>query len=145
MLAARSPAPVFPVSHWAPEYLWAVAPFVGAAIASAVAWRSRFFSGWIFAATLVLTLTNPTLYLLIGLALGWRKPDADEGVGWLLFGLPVVTDVQLGALLIGGVVVRLIRADLERRGVSERRRRAATWLLGAVWFCLVVGGCLSTL
>jgi hypothetical protein len=128
-----------PFSDWAGEYLWVVVPYFGTAIATVIAWRSRFFSGWIFASILVFTLTNPTLYFLATLAFGWRKPDSNETAGWALFGLPVMTNFALLGLLVAGVVVRRIEWILQRKGVSERPRRTTIWVVSAVCFCLLVG------
>lgn len=109
MLARQSKSPG---SDWVGELLWVVAPYVALAIASIVAWRSRFFSAWIFACGVFATLTNPALFFLANLALGGRE---NESNAWTLFVGPVITWNVLGAFLLVAVIVRVVQSVRQRK------------------------------
>jgi len=95
------------------DYLWLAAPFVGAALASALAWRSRFFSRWVFASILVLMLTSRALYRLglLAVAGGQRM---GESIQWELFGTPFVQGFEFLLLLGSGVLIRAIYSASQR-------------------------------
>jgi len=97
-----------------------VAPYVAVAISTAIAWRSRFFSGWILASIVFVTVTNPALYFLVYLVLGGRE---NEGNGWTLFFGPILTWNELGAFLVVAAIVRVVQSVLQRqRNCCEETR-----------------------
>ena len=100
-----------PVSDWAGEYLWVVAPYVALAITSAVSWSSRFFSGWDLACVVFATVTNPAVYFLLYLVFGGRENESNT---WTLFVGPVITWNELGAFLVVAVIVRVVQSVRQR-------------------------------
>jgi hypothetical protein len=134
MLASRPPSFSGGIGG-ALEYLLLVAPYVALAIASALTRRSPFFSGWVFACSVVLTGTNPNAYFLAWYAFVLRWPV--RGLSMLPFSAAAIK--MLVGLLGGGPLVRAFQLVLQRMGVSEKRRHTATWTLGIGYFCLIVG------
>jgi hypothetical protein len=105
------------------EGLWVMAPYVALAISSAVAWRSRFFSRWVFACSVFTTLTNPAIYLLVYLAFGGHENSSNT---WTFFSGPVVMWSEIGAFLAVSVIVRVVQSVLSRRkSLPERTDKRA--------------------
>jgi hypothetical protein len=101
---------VFPVSDWAGEYLWVIAPLAALAIASAVTCSSPFFSRCVHACVVFATVANPALLFLIYILLGGNERDS-----MALFVCPVITWNVLGAFLVTSVIVRIVRSVRKRR------------------------------
>jgi len=120
MFARQSIQEYYSTLDWLGDYLWIVVPYVALVISTAVAWRSRSFSGWILASVIIAMVTNPALYFLVYIVCGGHE---DESNTWTLFAGPVMTWNVLCALLIAAVTVRVIQSFRRRSGSEARNTR----------------------
>jgi hypothetical protein len=90
--------------EWPLDLFLMISPYVALVIASAVAIRSRYFSGWILVCTVCAVVTNPAVYLLISLTQGGRL---DEASAWVPLIGAVIAWNELGAALVLALIARV--------------------------------------
>jgi hypothetical protein len=111
--------------EWPLDALLIVSPYAALIIASTVAIRSRYYSGWVLACTVCAAVTNPAVYLLFSLIQGGRL---DEVSAWVPLIGTAIAWTELGAALVlalvAGVTVSYLRFTRQLRDQPGEHPRA---------------------
>ncbi len=112
LLVAALNLAVNSLNAWGGEDLWLLAPHLAMIVIAGIAWRSRYWSLWVLACGIAITVLNPAVWLMIAIHFG---AQIDATTTWWLFVGPIIAWNIMGVFLVVALIVRGVTWVWSRR------------------------------